>query len=190
MSTNTSSERRWLRMTLGWLFNASSLPFGTLSCNYRVFIKAELPKFLCCLIVANRMIVDLKYSRAFRVRRSQMLLLVCKFTCTNKNGNFIKETNTSGYTVVWAIYTSHTDKFTFQHMVFEYLAACLSVILATSWFVPFASLWHAWWIWEKNIYINMNYSYPTTMYASIFAQIYIFLVEKYVHNFCSKIFSW
>ena len=35
-----------------------------------------------------------------RVRRSQKLLLVLKFTCTNKNGNFVKETDTSGYIVV------------------------------------------------------------------------------------------
>ena len=32
---------------------------------------------------------------------------------------------------------------------------------------------------RENIYINMNYSYPTTMYESIFAQMYIFIVEKY-----------
>ena len=35
-----------------------------------------------------------------RVRRSQKLLLVQKFTCTNKNGNFVKENDTSGYIVV------------------------------------------------------------------------------------------
>ena len=35
-----------------------------------------------------------------RVHRSQKLLLVFKFTCTNKNGNFVKETYTSGYIVV------------------------------------------------------------------------------------------
>ena len=28
--------------------------------------------------------------------------------------------------------------------------------------------------------MNMSYSYPTTMYESIFAQMYIFVVEKYV----------
>ena len=32
---------------------------------------------------------------------------------------------------------------------------------------------------EKNIYMNMNYSYLTTMYESIFTRMYTILVEKY-----------
>ena len=47
-----------------------------------------------------------------RVRRSQKLLLVRKFSCTNKSGNFVKDTNTSGYSVVRALFTSYTDYFT------------------------------------------------------------------------------
>ena len=35
-----------------------------------------------------------------RGRRIQKLLLVWKYTCTNKNGNFVKETDTSGYIAV------------------------------------------------------------------------------------------
>ena len=35
---------------------------------------------------------------------------------------------------------------------------------------------------KKNIYMNMNYSSLTTMYESMFTQMYIFLVEN---NFCN-----
>ena len=38
---------------------------------------------------------------------------------------------------------------------------------------------HAGLILRKNINMNMSYSSLTTMYESIFAQMYIFLVEKY-----------
>ena len=41
-------------------------------------------------------------------------------------------------------------------------------------------LWHAGWTLEKNIYMNMYYNYPTTIYESIFAQMNKFLVEKYI----------
>ena len=38
-------------------------------------------------------------------------------------------------------------------------------------------------------YTNMNYSNSTKMYEIIFAQMYIFLVEKYFFcNFCFKLF--
>ena len=33
-------------------------------------------------------------------------------------------------------------------------------------------------IFGKKVYIDMSYSYPTTIYESIFAQIYVFPVEK------------
>ena len=33
---------------------------------------------------------------------------------------------------------------------------------------------------EKNSNMNVNYNYPTTIYRSIFAQMYKFLVEKYI----------
>ena len=39
---------------------------------------------------------------------------------------------------------------------------------------------------KKNIYMNMNYSSLTTMYESIFAQMYIFLVEKYIFAILAK----
>ena len=37
------------------------------------------------------------------------ILLYEQFICINKNDDFVKETDTSGYIVVWAINTSHTD---------------------------------------------------------------------------------
>ena len=39
-----------------------------------------------------------------------------------------------------------------------------------------------------SLYMNMNYSFLTTIYESIFAQMYILLVEKYVLQFGLKIF--
>ena len=71
--------------------------------------------------------------------------------------------------------------------VFEYLAACLSVIFELlPGLIPFASLWHAGCIFEKHVYMHINYSYLTTIYKSIFAQMYIFLVEKYYLQFLLK----
>ena len=54
--------------------------------------------------------------------------------------------------------------------------------------MPFASLLHAGRILEKNVYMNMNYSYPTTMYESVFAKMHVFLVEKYYLEFLLKTF--
>ena len=68
------------------------------------------------------------------------------------------------------IYITH--KFTPKHAMFGYsAAACLSVIYALlSGLISFESLWHAGRILDKNV--NMNYSYPTTMY-----EMYVFLIE-------------
>ena len=40
-----------------------------------------------------------------------------------------------------------------------------------------------WVNFRKNTYINMNCNYSTTIWESIFAQIYIFLVEQYFFQF-------
>ena len=59
----------------------------------------------------------------------------------------------------------------------KHSAACLSVIFELHpALTPFASLWHAGRILDKNVNINMNYSYPTTMYESKSTQRYVFLV--------------
>ena len=93
------------------------------------------------------------------------------------------ETDTFGYIVVWTIYTSHTDHFTLQHTAFEHLAPSLSVVFELlPGFILFAILWHPGWTLEKNI--NMNYNYQTTIWQSIVAHMYKFLVEKYFSNFC------
>ena len=41
---------------------------------------------------------------------------------------------------------------------------------------------------DKNVYMNMNYCNPTTIYESVFAQIYLFLVENIIYNFCLNCF--
>ena len=42
--------------------------------------------------------------RIMSICRSQKLLLVSKFTCTNKNDNFVKETDTAGHIVIQHTY--------------------------------------------------------------------------------------
>ena len=52
---------------------------------------------------------------AFKSKLKDMLLskaLTCmNFSCINKSGYFIVETDTFGYIVVWTVYTSHTDHY-------------------------------------------------------------------------------
>ena len=87
------------------------------------------------------------------------------------------ETDTFGYIVIWTIYTSHTDHFTPQHTAFEHSATCLSVIFELlPGFIPFTILWHIGWILDKNVTMNKNYSYPTTIWVGILTQRYVFLV--------------
>ena len=61
---------------------------------------------------------------------------------------------------------------------FEYSAACLSVILVTTWFDSVCVTATRWVNFREHFYMNMNYSYSTTMYESMFAHIYITRVEK------------
>ena len=103
--------------------------------------------------------------------------LVWIFSCININVYFIMETDTIGSIVVWTNYTSHRDHFTSQHTAFEHLAACLSVVFKLlPGFILFTILWHIGWILGKNVTMNKNYSYPTTIWVSILTQIYIFIV--------------
>ena len=48
-------------------------------------------------VIVNIFSLDQDY---LTVRQSQKLYIVLKFTCKNKNGNFVKETDISGYIVV------------------------------------------------------------------------------------------
>ena len=60
-----------------------------------------------------------------------------------------------------------------KHGDFQYSAACLSVICESfllNWIIVECCL-----ILNKNVYMNMNYSYPHTMYK--------FLVENIIYNF-------
>ena len=121
----------------------------------------------------------------------QMFLLVWIFSCTNENCHFVKETDTPGYIVVWTIYTSHTGYFTPIHTVFSTQQCAYQSFWLLPGLISFISPWLAGWTLEKNNQLNMNYSYPNTIYESIFAQIYIFLVEKhFFSHFVLKMFSW
>ena len=56
--------------------------------------------------------------------------------------------------------------------------------MVTSWFDSVCVTMACWVNFkEKNIFMNMNYSSLTRMFESVFAQMLIFLVEKYVLNF-------
>ena len=52
-----------------------------------------------------------------------------------------------------------------------------------------ASKWHAELILDKNVNMNTNYGYPTTMYESILAQMYVFLVLSTFFAFPIKYFE-
>ena len=111
----------------------------------------------------------------------QKLLLVLNFSFINENDYFIKETDTIGYSDIWTIYTFHTDHFTPKHTdLSTQQHAYQSLFELLPGLSPFAIFWDAGWTLEKDVYINMNYNYPTTIWESIFAQMYKFLVEKNV----------
>ena len=57
------------------------------------------------------------------------------------------------------------------------LQHAIQSFLVTSWFYFACNIVTRWANLEKNIYIIMNYNYPTTIWESIFAQTYKFLVE-------------
>ena len=98
----------------------------------------------------------------------QKLLLEWTFSCIIKNDYFIMETDTFGYIVVCTIYTPHTDHFTPQHTAFEHSPACLSVVF--SYFLVSSVYRHTGWILDIIVNMNMNYSYPTTIWGSILTQ--------------------
>ena len=66
-----------------------------------------------------------------------------KYFLYEKIGYFINTSDTFGYyIVVWTIYAHHTYHFTPQHVAFEPLAACLSVVLELlPGFILFAIAW-------------------------------------------------
>ena len=78
-------------------------------------------------------------------------------------------------TILLAIHLAHNNYFTSQHTVLSTQQHAYQSVLVTSWFDSICVTVTCWVKFrEKNIYIDMNYSYLTTMYESIFAQIYIF----------------
>ena len=68
-----------------------------------------------------------------------------------------------------------TDHFTPQHTAFEQLAACLSGVFEL---LP-GFIRTRWVNFREKIYINMIYNYSTTIYESIFAQMYNFLLKYF-----------
>ena len=88
-------------------------------------------------------------------------------------------------------YTSHIDHFTPQHTAFEQSAACLSVFFrVTSWFDTVCNAVTRWMNFRKKTScMNMNYTYPTTIFRSILPKMYKFLVEKDIFSFLLMNFS-
>ena len=126
------------------------------------------------------------------------VLLVWFFSCINKTDYFTKETKTFGHIIVWTIYTYHTDPFTPQHTACEQSAACLLVFFESlPGSIPFAILWHTGWILDKNVNMNKNYSYRTTIYKIIWSKcmyfwyylhFFLFLPRKIRNRNCKNIF--
>ena len=132
------------------------------------------------------LVCSLQIYSGLRGRRPQKLLLVWKFTCANKNGNFVKETYFWLFCCMNNFCISHRLIYIPTHSFW----VLSSMLISHFWLLPglilFASLWHAGWIFKKHIYMNMNYSSLTTMYESMFTQMYICLVEKYFLQFWLK----
>ena len=86
------------------------------------------------------------------------------------------------------LYISHRSLYA-QQTAFEHSVACLSVVFELlPGFIPFAILWHSRGILDKNVNMNNNYRYPTTICESILTQIYVFLVLFTSFDFHHKIF--
>ena len=67
---------------------------------------------------------------------------------------------------------------------FEHSAACSSVTIELlPALVPFAPLWHAALIFDKNVNLYMNYSYPSTMCESILAHSNV-CISGIINNSC------
>ena len=60
--------------------------------------------------------------------------------------------------------------------------------LVTSWFDSVCVTVTCWVNFRENIYININYSYPTTLYESVFAKMYIFLLDFFLQFLLNFIF--
>ena len=143
-----------------------------------------------CVLLLSHMVSWVRYgTRLYRflifaeVRRYifQKLLLAWIFFLIKQNLLFYH-----GDGCLWPhccmnkLYISHRSLYAPTYS-FEQSTACLSVVFELlPGFIPFAILWHAGWTLEKNIYINMNYNYLTTICECIFAHLYKFLVEQYI----------
>ena len=67
---------------------------------------------------------------------------------------------------------------------FEHSAACLSVVFESlPRFIPFTILWHIGGILDKNVTVNKNYSYPTTIWVSQYFDPNI-CISCIIYNFC------
>ena len=76
------------------------------------------------------------------------------------------------------LYISHRS---FNAPTYSFLSAqqrAYQSFLVTFWFGSVCITVARWLNFRENIYININYSYPTTVYESIFTQMHKFLVEK------------
>ena len=67
----------------------------------------------------------------------------------------------------------------------------ISLFRVTSWFDTVSNIVTSWVNFrDKNSCMNMIYNFPNTIYRSIFAQMYKFLVEKYIFTiFAYKLFK-
>ena len=88
--------------------------------------------------------------------------------------------DTFGRIVVWTIYTFHIDHVTPQHTASEQSAVCLSVIFGYFLVLYRLQICDCWVNFREKHSMNMTYKHPTTIYRSIVAQLYKFLVEKYI----------
>ena len=79
------------------------------------------------------------------------------------------------------LYSSHRSLYTPRYCFSAVGSMLISLFRVTSWFDTVCNIVTRWVNFKKkNSCINMNYNYLTTIFRSIFTQMYKFLVEKYI----------
>ena len=150
----------------------------------KLLLTANLPRYML------KRPVDFRHDWQYKGILLSKALTCMKFFLYKQKRLFIKETDIFGHIVVWTIYTSHIDHFTPPTYSFWTIGSILiSLPWVTSWFDTVCNIVTPWVNFRENICMNINNNNTTTIYWSIFAQMYTFLVEKYSFTiFCLCIF--
>ena len=129
----------------------------------------------------------------------QKLLLAQNFSCINKNCFFIKETDIWPHCCMNNLYISPRSLYAPTYSFKAISSMFISLFRFSFRFNIVGNNVTRWVNSEKTVCMNMNYDYLATIYRSILAQIYVFLVlftilhfglEKIIGKNCKCIFFY